>query len=108
MNVTVSTEKGMRSFTLLVILLVLPVAAFATDDDGLIKKASQLLGPLPASMPSEENPTTPEKVKLGKMLFYESRISVDGTVSCSKCHPIALYAADGLRKSVGHNCKENP
>jgi cytochrome c peroxidase len=42
------------------------------------------------------------------MLFYETRISVDGTVSCSRCHPIGLYAADGLRKSIGNNCKVNP
>ncbi len=108
MNLTLYKEKSLLSFTLLILLLVLPLAAFAADDDALIKRASQILGPLPASMPSEQNPITPEKVKLGKMLYYEQRISIDGTVSCSKCHPIALYAADGLRKSVGHNCKENP
>ncbi len=96
---------------LLILLLLLPViagTAFADGDDALIKRASQILGPLPASMPSEQNPITPEKVKLGKMLFYEPRISVDGTVSCAKCHPIALYAADGLKKSIGNNYKENP
>jgi len=93
---------------LLMLLLVTVSTAFADGDDALIKRASQILGPLPASMPSVENPITPEKVKLGKMLFYESRISVDGTVSCAKCHPIALYAADGLKKSIGNHCKENP
>jgi len=108
MNATVFKERGIWRFTLLILLLIIPFAAFAADDEALIKMASQILGPLPPSMPSEQNPITPEKVKLGKMLFYEPRISVDGTVSCAKCHPIALYAADGLRKSVGHNCKENP
>jgi len=108
MNVTLFKEKGILSFTLLILLLVSPFAAFAADDAALIKRASQILGPLPASMPSEQNPITPEKVKLGKLLFYEPRISVDGTVSCSKCHPLALYAADGLRKSVGNKCKESP
>ena len=53
-------------------------------------------------------PITPEKVQLGKILFYETRISVDGTVSCARCHPMGLYAADGLRKSIGNNCKLNP
>jgi cytochrome c peroxidase len=91
-----------------ILLLVFSVPVFAADDEALIKRASQALGPLPSSMPSEENPISPEKVKLGKVLFYEPRISIDGTVSCSKCHPIALYAADGLKKSVGNNCKENP
>jgi cytochrome c peroxidase len=59
-------------------------------------------------MLSEKNPVTSGKVKLGKMLFYETRISVDGTVSCARCHPIGLYGADGLRKAIGNNCKVNP
>jgi len=59
-------------------------------------------------MTSEKNPITPEKVNLGKILFYETRISVDGTVSCARCHPFGLYAADGLKKSIGNNCKLNP
>jgi cytochrome c peroxidase len=101
-------EKGACLLLLTMLLFSIAITAFADDDAALIKRASQILGPLPASMQSAENPITPEKVKLGKILFYEPRISVDGTVSCSKCHPIALYAADGLRKSVGHNCKENP
>ena len=59
-------------------------------------------------MQSEKNPITPEKVRLGKILFYETRISVDGTVSCARCHPIGLYGADGLKKSIGNHCRVNP
>jgi cytochrome c peroxidase len=106
MRVPLLNEKNLW-LLLSILLLAASVTAFA-DDDALITRASQILGPLPASMPSAENPITPEKVTLGRILFYEPRISVDGTVSCSKCHPIALYAADGLRKSMGHNCTENP
>jgi cytochrome c peroxidase len=94
-------------FLLILLLLVASASAFA-DDNALVTRASQILGPLPASMPSAENPITPEKVALGNILFWEPRISIDGTVSCSKCHPPSLYAADGLKKSVGHNCVENP
>lgn len=103
MIVKLFKENRAWFFTVQMLLLVVPVSAGAADDDTLIKNASQVLGPLPDSMPAEENPITPEKIKLGKILFYEPRISVDGTVSCSKCHPIALYAADGLRKSVGQH-----
>ncbi len=103
------SRRGAYLFAVLILLLVSRgMTLGAEGDNALVKRASQLLGPLPSSMPSAENPITPEKVKLGKILFYEPRISIDGTVSCSKCHPIALYAADGLRKPVGHNCKENP
>jgi cytochrome c peroxidase len=80
----------------------------AAGDQDLINKANQIFGPLPQTMPTEQNPITPAKVKLGKVLFYELRISIDGTVSCAKCHPISLYAEDGLRKAKGNNCKENP
>jgi len=105
--------KKKNIFMLNVVLLLLmfcslSLAVAAAPDDDLIKKAKEVLGPLPASMPSEQNPITPEKVKLGKILFYESRISIDGTVSCAKCHPVSLYAVDGLRKAIGNNCKENP
>lgn len=80
----------------------------ASNDDALLGQAKQFFGPLPRQMQSEQNPLTPEKVALGKILFYETRVSVDGTVSCARCHPFSLYAADGLKKSIGNNCKVNP
>ena len=80
----------------------------ATGDEELLEQVKQIFAPLPQAMVSEKNPITPEKVKLGKILFYETRISVDGTVSCARCHPIGLYAADGLKKSIGNNCRINP
>ena len=83
--------------------------SFGADfDSETMKRAQQLFRPLPKLMDSEQNHVTPERFGLGKMLFYESRISIDGTVSCAKCHPISLYAADGLRKAIGNNCKVNP
>lgn len=57
---------------------------------------------------SSPYPNHARKGPVGKILFYETRISVDGTVSCARCHPMGLYAADGLRKSIGNNCKLNP
>jgi cytochrome c peroxidase len=84
------------------------ISLASNGDEVLLKQAKQIFSPLPQVMLSEKNPITPEKIKLGKVLFYETRISVDGTVSCARCHPIGLYAADGLRKSIGNNCKVNP
>ncbi len=81
--------------------------AFAGDIE-LLKKAREYFYPLPQIFPSDKNPITPEKIKLGKMLFYEKRISIDGTTSCAKCHPISLYGTDGLEKSRGNFSKENP
>ena len=68
-------EKGACLLLLTILLFSIAITAFADDDAALIKRALQILGPLPASMQSAENPITPEKVKLGKILFYEPRIS---------------------------------
>jgi cytochrome c peroxidase len=40
-------------------------------------------------------------VRLGRNLFFDPRISIDGTVSCSRCHLPALHATDGLPTSHG-------
>ncbi|MGZ5423649.1 MAG: cytochrome c peroxidase [Candidatus Aminicenantales bacterium] len=80
----------------------------ARSDADLVRQAGDLFGALPEVMASLDNSVTPVKVALGKTLFYESRISVDGTVSCARCHPLSLYAVDGLPKSVGNRCQTNP
>jgi cytochrome c peroxidase len=84
------------------------LASAGAPEKDLLDQAKKVFSTLPKEMISEKNPITPEKVALGRMLFYETRISVDGTVSCARCHPMGLYAADDLRKSIGNNCKVNP
>ncbi len=45
------------------------------------------IGPLPDKPPEpKDNPTTPVKVKLGKLLYFDPRLSGDGSVSCATCH----------------------
>jgi cytochrome c peroxidase len=41
------------------------------------------------------NPLTPEKVALGKQLFFDTRLSADGTLSCASCHDPEKAFADG-------------
>jgi cytochrome c peroxidase len=41
---------------------------------------------LPAPKLPADNPLTVEKVRLGKMLFYETKLSQDGTMNCASCH----------------------
>ena len=48
-----------------------------------------------------DNPQTPEKIALGEKLFFEGRLSVDGTVACSTCHDPALAFTDGKTVSIG-------
>ena len=42
-----------------------------------------------------------KKVALGRKLFNDTRLSKDGTISCSSCHVLAKGGADGLQVSVG-------
>jgi cytochrome c peroxidase len=44
------------------------------------------IGPLPPLPIPEDNPMTPEKVELGKRLFFDPRLSGDGSVACVSCH----------------------
>ena len=83
-------------------------SALAGDETDLLKEAQSLFQPLPRDMATLEFPVTPARVQLGRALFFDPRISVDGTSSCSKCHLPALYATDGLPKSVGVHGKIVP
>jgi cytochrome c peroxidase len=57
---------------------------------------------LPASFDSELNPATEPKVSLGRMLFYDPRLSKNHDVSCNSCHDLARFGVDGKRFSTGH------
>jgi cytochrome c peroxidase len=48
-----------------------------------------------------ENPVTPEKVALGRKLYFDKRLSKDGTVACANCHDPAKGFADGKRVAEG-------
>jgi cytochrome c peroxidase len=58
--------------------------------------------PLPTKVPvPADNPITPAKVELGKMLYFDPRLSVDGTISCNSCHNVMADGADGRPVGVG-------
>jgi cytochrome c peroxidase len=57
--------------------------------------------PLPAEAPvPADNPMTSLKIELGKKLFFDPRVSVDGTVSCNSCHNV-MEAGDDDRATSG-------
>ena len=51
---------------------------------------------------SKSNPTTPEKVALGQMLFFDPRMSGSGAISCATCHNPALGWSDAMPTGLGH------
>lgn len=58
--------------------------------------------PLPEVIDSRRNPVTDEKVDLGRMLFYDTRLSLNNSISCNSCHNLSEYGVDGKTASPGH------
>ncbi len=54
----------------------------------------------------EENKPTQERIELGRVLFFDPRLSGDGITSCATCHNPGLGWADGRAKGVGFKGKE--
>jgi len=104
-------EKIMHASPRLLVLFVL-VAGLSTGCAKLQGKRgsgfSPEILPLPAQLATYEamtipadNPLTPEKVALGRQLFFDTRLSGDGSRSCYSCHVCEKGLTDGLPKAVG-------
>ena len=66
---------------------------------------SQFARVAPPPVPAD-NALTPERVSLGKMLFFDPRLSGSGWISCATCHNPALGWSDGLPTARGENMKK--
>ena len=73
----------------------------------LLDDARRHFQPIAAPAPAND-PVTAARVELGRRLFFENRVSMDGNVSCGHCHPADKQASDGLPKAIGVFGKENP
>jgi cytochrome c peroxidase len=58
--------------------------------------------PLPAEMTSESNPLTEDKITLGRMLYFDTRLSKNHDISCNTCHLLDSFGVDGKATSPGH------
>jgi cytochrome c peroxidase len=62
----------------------------------LLSLSVYAMKPLPDKAPvPKDNPMTPQKIELGKMLFFDPRLSMDGTISCNTCHNVMFHGGDG-------------
>ena len=81
-----------RAFALACPLLLVPAHATGLRAPGL---------GLPAIAEPADNPSTPEKIRLGRELFFDKRFSGDGKVSCATCHDPDKAFADGKPVAEG-------
>ena len=61
----------------------------------------------PPAVPAD-NPMTEDKIELGRWLFHDTRLSVNGTMSCATCHLQALAFTDGRGRAVGATGEIHP
>lgn len=83
-------------------LLLAATTVYAADNDLLISRANRFFSPLPASMPGAET-DTPERIALGKKLYFDKRLSINDKQSCASCHILDNGSAgvDNLPTSPG-------
>lgn len=87
--------RSRRSHYLIASLLFAAAAGVAVS-----AHAAEPLGLRPVKVP-KDNPQTPEKIALGKQLYFDKRLSKDNTVSCASCHDPKLGFSNGERFATG-------
>lgn len=93
-------------FRRIVSLLFLTLSTLAIAQDSLpfeaykerFRRRTQFYSP-------EDNPSTPAKIELGKILFFDPRLSGNNAMSCATCHNPALGWSDGQPKAIGNGGK---
>jgi len=88
---------------------VLALAAAPASADDLMTKAQQNFKPIPSMVPAvKDNAVTHEKIELGKLLFFDPRLSASEIISCNTCHNLGTGGVDAGPTSVGHGWQKGP
>ncbi len=89
--------------------LSLGVFAGSAAADDLMDRARGSFEPIPKYPPViDGNELTQSKVELGKMLFFEPRLSSSHLISCNTCHNVGFGGDDYLPVSIGHGWQKGP
>ena len=91
----------------LVTVVALTVATLAGQGEGGEYRWDLPPGVPPPGVPADA-PMTAARVELGRYLFYDTRLSGNGTQSCATCHRQALAFTDGRPRSVGSTGDRHP
>ncbi len=81
---------------LFLVLFLIPISAYP----------SEVLPPVPPI--PEDNTMTEAKVMLGRMLFFEPRLSSSGVISCATCHNPSFAFTDRVERALGHKHQTGP
>ena len=87
-----SLHKQLKKGGWVIILLFLVQCQHEVDEN---------FSPLGEMIYPEDNPMTPEKIELGRQLFFDNRLSIDKTISCASCHIPQFAFTDRMIVSRG-------
>jgi cytochrome c peroxidase len=90
-------------------ILLMIATGIVCGQDRLLQRSQGAFKPIPTQPPTlKNNPITPEKLELGKMLWFEPRLSASWLISCNTCHNLSLGGVDLLETSIGHGWQKGP
>jgi cytochrome c peroxidase len=89
--------------------VLLFASSTASAEDALMKKAQTLFKPIPKTVSEVKGKTfSPQEVELGKMLYFDPRLSASELISCNTCHNLGMGGADFHETSIGHRWQKGP
>jgi len=105
---------GGKDMKIILLTLFLSISSFAVE--GLAERAKNVglkcipkeQAQLDKLLANKDNPITKAKLDLGKMLYFEPRLSKSGLISCNTCHNLGLGGVDGVSAAIGHKWTANP
>jgi cytochrome c peroxidase len=98
----------LSSFLAAVVCAVVVGSAHAGDDE-VMKKAQASFKPVPDTPAALKGKSfTPAKIELGRVLFFDPRLSASMLISCNTCHNVGMGGADFQETSVGHRWQKGP
>jgi cytochrome c peroxidase len=83
-------------------LLVAGERQQAGQSDVVVRGNLKVFAPLPDVVLSASGMPSKDQIDLGRMLYFDPRLSKSQTISCNTCHPLAKYGADGEATSEGY------
>jgi cytochrome c peroxidase len=99
----------MRAGVAILLLCGLASAGPAGAADDLMTSAQEVFQPIPMEPPQLEGlEATPERVELGKMLYFETRLSESHAINCNSCHIVGMGGVDLQETSIGHRWQRGP
>lgn len=84
------------------VLALLSIAGCAKKETGIDQAKLKMFAPLPEAVPVKAGGPEAERIALGRMLYYDPRLSKNQKIACNSCHDLAKYGVDGQPTSEGH------